>query len=926
MVVNILILALGIALGAAAVLLRKKIGTDWMIALLCGAVLVGAVGGVFTWASWKDNQEDKEQVYIALQYLQYNEIESASFHLKKVEGDTFVSAGTEALMETMRDNSILAQVKLDALQGFIKTDEQRGIATKLKSVTSYDYDSQQTAIQLLLSQMKLSDKQKRSADIQFASESGHYVEGLEMDEQELGADASLRMEINNCINYGSHVSAVEAAVRLVDLSASAENRLLLAETIAEAVYTGNYLTGYEFSVEEEYGYDEYEEEADVPNAVKERERLQVKIDELYLEAEKLQVIIDGFAEDNEGAASYVSKLADVNSQIQKLEKSYNYLFVRRALNSIADIHSLKAAVVRARLYFAMQDYEKAVDVLQKAANSPAAWFSTDSNLRASFQILKKVYSEAKTAGTQSVEFQEAITTLLSSGGSDMIGIATSRLTKSFADYVVSDQKTYGKDLYSAGVDLSNYPEVVVHLSGRDTILEMLIAKKDVVVRDTHHDVSYTVVVPEEDSTFKNICCVVDESGSMSGEPTQNLRSALSGFIAALDANTNLGIVGFENSYTIHAPMSTNLSAAEAAVSQIGAYGGTDITAGILGAMDAMQNCVGTKTVLLMTDGQSSIDMSVVGEAAETGYIIHCIGFGDVNDDLLQEVAGATGGQYIKAETSSELVNIYLSLVGVIGNEVEIHYTVTEQTTEEVTRYFFVRIPGYEVSLRVEYVMPDPVVPELEQVYPALIYEDSYSGSQTFDIYGDNLLDVSEVTMGGYKAAIIEQYYDDHIRVEVPAQLQKGWYDVTLKLADGTEITYERMVCVAEYLDAHYFRASDLLIYGNNAGLTDDGMLVVADDVNVTDQMEGSWGEETLNISVYGMLMIPVDESELRSQLNNGGGYYDTYTITITGDIQGAGRVVLNSSDSGYAYDASNMIMSGRFALIYADGRARLVQG
>ena len=915
MIVNILILALGVAIGVAAVVLRKKIGIEWMVSLLCGAVLVAAVGGVFTWASWKDAQEDKQHVYVALQYLQHQQTDSASYHLKKVEGDSFASTGSEALLETMRGNSILVQLKLDAMEGFTKNDEQRGIAARLKNLSQYDYESIQTLVNLLIGQLKLSEEQKKAADILFVSESGYYVDGLEMEEQTLGEQDALRGQINSCLNNGSYSGAVSAAVQLVDVSASAENRLLLADTIAEAIYNGEYLSGYEFSSETE----------ETPNAVQEREKLQEKIEKLTQESENLQLLIDGAA-DEEKAASYTTDLADKTAQIRELEEQQDYLFARRALSAIADLHSLEAAVVRARLYYAMLDYDEAVECLQKAASSPAAWFSTDSNLRDAFEILKKAYSEAKTTGTQSVEFQDAITTLLSSCGYDLISIATSNLTESFTTYIVTDQKTYGKDLYSTGVDVSNYPEIVVRISGRDTVLDVLMAQKDVIVRDTHHDVSYTVVVPDSDSAYTNICCVVDESGSMSGEPTMNLRSALSGFIDALDGKTNLGIVGFEDGYTIHAAMSENLSAAKAAVNNIRADGGTNITAGIRGAMEAMKDCIGRKTVLLMTDGQSDIDMSVVQEAAAQGYVIHCIGFGGVNDELLQQIADATGGQYIKAETSSELVNIYLSLVGMIGNEVEIHYTVTEQVTEEVIRYFFVRIPGYEVSLRVEYLMPETVEPELDRVYPSVVYESTAESGwdMTFELYGESLLDVTEVTVGGQEAEIVSEPSDSYIQIQVPSGLENGWQTVTLIREDGTQTSFEKMICVVEELAAHSFQAGELMLYADQAGLTDDGMLILGNSVAVTDEQPDSGKETTLSMNVSGLLAMPVDVAALEAQLLEDP-YAYRLEVTLLGSMEGAGWVYLNSDDSGYAYNANDQVASGMFTVNFADSQIYLVQ-
>ena len=47
-----------------------------------------------------------------------------------------------------------------------------------------------------------------------------------------------------------------------------------------------------------------------------------------------------------------------------------------------------------------------------------------------------------------------------------MALASGSLTQSFADRIVSDQKVYGKDLYASGIDLSEFPQVTLLLSGR----------------------------------------------------------------------------------------------------------------------------------------------------------------------------------------------------------------------------------------------------------------------------------------------------------------------------------------------------------------------------------------------------------------------------------------------------------------------------
>lgn len=90
----------------------------------------------------------------------------------------------------------------------------------------------------------------------------------------------------------------------------------------------------------------------------------------------------------------------------------------------------------------------------------------------------------------------------------------------------------------------------------------------------------------------------------------------------------------------------------------------------------------------MTDGQSSFDNNVLSEAVAAGITINTIGFGDVDEELLTMIAEQTGGTFVRADSSSDLINVYLSFVKVIGNSVKIQYT-AKDTNQDILRYAFV---------------------------------------------------------------------------------------------------------------------------------------------------------------------------------------------------------------------------------------------
>ena len=97
MIARICILAAGVLLAAAGVLLWKKLSPAWRSALLAGGILTASIGGVFLYGFWQQRQRDREYVYLSLRYLQNSDTDSAAYYLKKVgeESTEVIIAGAK---------------------------------------------------------------------------------------------------------------------------------------------------------------------------------------------------------------------------------------------------------------------------------------------------------------------------------------------------------------------------------------------------------------------------------------------------------------------------------------------------------------------------------------------------------------------------------------------------------------------------------------------------------------------------------------------------------------------------------------------------------------------------------------------------------------------------------------------------------------
>ena len=920
MLMKLILLIGGILLAVLPLVFIKRLPRAWVISLIATGLVTAVIGGILTYDAVESKREDDRNVHIALRYLEAGLIDDAAHYLKKIENDSFASVAAEVLTEKLRGNDTLAKIKLDALDGQIHSDAEETIYLSLNAVSAYDYSTMEAAVSMLHNNLGLSEKAVHDADVQYVTESGNYIEGIEADYSSMSDEEHRLMDINNQSRYGVSYSAVTNAAQLLSENPSAENRLLFAELLADAAYDGEYFLSDGI----------FPDEAANEKLRKEHEKLSGELTELTLSADGLAIKLEA-ASDSSEKDKLTTELAKLNERIAVLRGDYEYLYLYRALSSISDIFSLDAAVVRARIHFAMKDYDRAVDCIKRAASNFFIRLSADGSVKNALNVIRKSFKNDDTVGTASAEFRDAVSTVISQTGTNLVGTRSNRLTLDFSDYLMTEQKEYGSDLYITSLDLSAFPDITLTVAGRDTAVEELLSFGGNTVRDTHYDVKYKARAVEYENTKMDICCVVDQSGRMSGYPTENLKKALSGFIDALGEDTRIGIVGFENFYEILCPMSENHALAAAAVPNIRADGGTEITSGIEGAMEALTGSANRKTVLLMTDGQSYVDMETVRRAAEMGCVIHCIGFGDVNDEILQSVADATGGQYIRAETSAELINVYLDLVGMIGNEVEITYTAKEKSLDDGARYVFISTDKTGSSVKYYYTLGNENTPKVGYVENALITREDLDWAKQnndriwIDICGKNLAGIVEVIVGGETVPLyngdsystnVGYVSDDRINLSLSPNLADGWHTITLKDADGNAFTYDNMCCVGSALNAYmevYF--GDLIISVSSSTVLSDGTLVI--------ESPYLRAGDLFSATAYGLLSVTCDKAMLEEAEQNG--FADGLSVPKSASLRGSGSLRMDSSDAAFVWNSSDVIAAGNYQIVYNQDELRVVE-
>jgi Mg-chelatase subunit ChlD len=166
---------------------------------------------------------------------------------------------------------------------------------------------------------------------------------------------------------------------------------------------------------------------------------------------------------------------------------------------------------------------------------------------------------------------------------------------------------------------------------------------------------------ESTSNHVDLVFVVDESGSMRGDPIYFARLAAERFVGALHEDERAGLVGFSSGSTLYQSLTTDHDSLNASISSLNAGGGTDTEAGIRRAISELQQNGRdnrSQLIVLLSDGQSnsnSYPRDAAGLAAENGIQISTVGLGsNIGEEELTDVANITGGGFYHVQDAEDL--------------------------------------------------------------------------------------------------------------------------------------------------------------------------------------------------------------------------------------------------------------------------------
>ncbi len=416
------------------------------------------------------------------------------------------------------------------------------------------------------------------------------------------------------------------------------------------------------------------------------------------------------------------QIADLEKEIEELYQEMDSVPVRRAVNYIlaynpSEEDRLAYDLTLAQLYFRSGEMEKAREYLNDAFEEASSGDSSG-YLSLEFADLLEAYDNSLKAGsleqmTESTEETEeeqtqplnndpnlaaqkllsAMTQYTSPGDvtySETVkgenGEETVE-TVSFSQFLLEALQEIRAGLHIGKIDTSNFPEisVTVNLSWQKKDQQRY-GKDDFHVTEQGVEIgNFELVDTSEENVPPQVCLVMDHSGSMGGTNLEQAQKAVTSFIQTAGANMQTGLVVFDDTAETLCPVTESTGTVQRAVDNVTADGGTNISAGLLQGMNALENLSGNRIIILLSDGADSGESaaampSVINQLTQKGIVVYAVGFDFADSAYLSQICEATGGKFLRSETSEDLGSVYQTIEKFLTQDYVIRFTVQEDTS------------------------------------------------------------------------------------------------------------------------------------------------------------------------------------------------------------------------------------------------------
>ncbi|MFQ5947588.1 MAG: VWA domain-containing protein, partial [Acidimicrobiia bacterium] len=229
------------------------------------------------------------------------------------------------------------------------------------------------------------------------------------------------------------------------------------------------------------------------------------------------------------------------------------------------------------------------------------------------------------------------------------------------------------------IDAGAHPQITVTVSAPRQLVGKDLAASDFTITENGEIRPVTVTRLPNDEL--EVVLVLDTSGSMSGGPLQEAKSAALGFVERLPATIRIAVLGFGSAPQLASPFSTDPGLTVEAIQGLEAGGETALYDAIIAALGQFSEGENARrSLLLLSDGGDTVSSADL-EQATAALLRAGVGFYAVelqspeNDsEPLAALADASSGRIVPAEEPAALTGIYDQIASELVNQYELTFT------------------------------------------------------------------------------------------------------------------------------------------------------------------------------------------------------------------------------------------------------------
>lgn len=469
--------------------------------------------------------------------------------------------------------------------------------------------------------------------------------------------------------------------------------------------------------------DGYTSSANMTGSDPEQERLQAQVEQKQQELDALQSQMDSQASLAE--EEYLRLKQQVSQLEKEVEDLYQQMDSAPVLSAVDYILSsspnqeeeLAYYLVLSQLYFRSDDVLKAEENLEQAfalaAEDTTGYLSSEvfRLIEAYDNSQRSIYDASQTETTVTEESgetteettevtveqedpQTAVQELLYAMGKNMTNadVVCTRTTTdadgnqtttqiSFSQFILETLQDIRAGLHISNVDTSKFPEISVSINISKTKKDQEeYTKEDFSIREMEEEITEFELVPPSEESNSSVCLVVDHSGSMEGQNLEEAKKAVSAFVQSGGSQMRMGLTIFDDTAQTLCPITGSTGTVQRAVDGVYSAGGTNIAAGLLEGMRSLETETGNRVIVLLSDGEDSGESAaqmdqVINQLLQQGIVVYAVGFDFADSAYLTRICEATGGKFLRSETSSGLGSIYQTIERFLSQDYVLRFTV-----------------------------------------------------------------------------------------------------------------------------------------------------------------------------------------------------------------------------------------------------------